>query len=104
MDGTINADDYALLDRGFAMNRTDWSNGDFNYDGAVTSADYLLADTSYGKINGLLAPGFLAQRQSEFGSGYVAALTAAVPEPSSLFACVFAASFLPAFKRRRRTI
>ncbi|HZZ42214.1 MAG TPA: NF038122 family metalloprotease [Tepidisphaeraceae bacterium] len=84
LDGLVNADDYALLDRGFAKHLTTWTNGDFNYDGVINSADYLLIDKSF-----LLsqAPGFspgslLSQRESQFGPTYVTELLTTLPEPS----------------------
>ncbi|HZZ42452.1 MAG TPA: dockerin type I repeat-containing protein [Tepidisphaeraceae bacterium] len=47
LDGRINADDYALADRGLAKHLAGWVNGDFNYDGSVTAGDYLLLEGSY---------------------------------------------------------
>jgi autotransporter-associated beta strand protein len=92
LDGKITADDYALLDKGYAQYNTGaiptgtaiWQNGDFNYDGVVDSNDYMLADTAFGKQSGVLDPSFLAAREAEFGSAYVSQLVAAVPEPTSL--------------------
>jgi hypothetical protein len=88
LDGKVDADDLARLDAGKAKNLAaglaHWTDGDFNYDGSVTSADYLLADTAFGQHGGALSPEFLAMRESEFGSAYVAELVAAVPEPTSL--------------------
>ncbi|HZZ45049.1 MAG TPA: autotransporter-associated beta strand repeat-containing protein [Tepidisphaeraceae bacterium] len=84
LDGKINADDYALLDRGFAKHLSSWQSGDFNYDGVINSADYLLIDRTF-----LLsqAPGFspgslLSQRESQFGPLYVQQLLTSLPDPS----------------------
>lgn len=82
LDERIGADDFALLDRGFAKHLTGWANGDFNSDGTINQADYLLLDTSYGQQQGVLSPEFLAAREAQFGANYVASLIAAVPEPS----------------------
>ncbi|HZZ45044.1 MAG TPA: dockerin type I domain-containing protein [Tepidisphaeraceae bacterium] len=102
LDGKINADDYALLDRSFAKHLADphWTDGDFNYDGIINSQDYLLLDHAF-----LLsqAPGFspgslLSLRESEFGQTYVSELLSTLPEPSLLAACGLA---IPFFSRRR---
>ena len=87
LDGTINADDYALLDRGFAQHASTWQEGDFNYDGIINSQDYLLIDqTLFSQAQGF-SPGFLEERESRFGAQYVTALLASLPEPSSVLAC-----------------
>lgn len=100
LDGKINADDYALADRGLAKGLTDWVNGDFDYSGVIDSADYLLIDTSYGLSGGSLSPDFLAQREAQFGEAYVSQLIAAVPEPASLGLIGLGA--VAALGRRRR--
>lgn len=86
LDGIINADDYALIDRTFAQHLTSnsamWSGGDFNYDGQVTSADYLLIDRVYLQQDAPLSPDFFAERAAQFGDVYVQQLLASVPEPS----------------------
>jgi hypothetical protein len=105
LDGRVRADDFALIDRGFARHLSAgsarWTDGDFNYDGSVTSADYLLMDAAYGTQTGVLSPELLAEREREFGEAYVAALIAAVPEPSSgvVVACAVLA---PVGRGRRR--
>jgi hypothetical protein len=103
LDGKVNADDYALLDRQVALNGlgspATWTTGDFNYDGVVDSSDYMLIDTSFAHQSGGLSPDFLAQRESEFGEAYVQQLLTSIPEPSLLAACALA---LPLLSRRRR--
>lgn len=98
LDDRIDADDYALIDRGYAAHLTGWSNGDFNSDGVVNAADYLIIDTAYGQAQSF-SPAFLSQRQSQFGPAYVSQLLASIPEPSVLI-CLFAA--LPPLAHRRR--
>jgi autotransporter-associated beta strand protein len=101
LDGKIDGDDFTLMDRGFAKHLTGWVNGDVNSDGSVTTADYLLMDAAYGhQSGGVLSPDFLATRQAEFGSAYVSALVAAVPEPTSLG--LIAAGAVGLLGRRRR--
>jgi autotransporter-associated beta strand protein len=101
LDGTVNADDYALLDRGFNQHAAGWQNGDFDYSGTIDSNDYLLTDTSYLNLHpAAMSPSFLASRQSQFGSEYVSNLIAAVPEPS-MIACLIA---IPLIHRRRRNV
>ena len=84
LDGRVDADDFALLDRGFSKHLTGWVNGDVNYDGTVDAADYLLTDRSYALNGNPLTPGFLAAREAQFGPAYIAALEHAVPEPSAI--------------------
>jgi autotransporter-associated beta strand protein len=101
VDGTIDAGDFSLIDRGFAANAGVWWQGDFNHDGSVTSADYLLIDRVFTQQSGSFSPSaaLLAQRESQFGPDYVAALVTSIPEPSSLLtACGLA---LPLLRRRR---
>lgn len=102
LDGRINADDYALMDRSVAKGLTpNWIDGDFNADNAVNAIDYFLMDKAFGVSNGgVLSPGFLSMREAQFGPDYVAQLVAAVPEPTSLSLLSLAA--LPALSRRRR--
>lgn len=92
LDGKLNADDYVLLDRGFARQLSGWLNGDFNYDGVIDQHDYLLIDRTYALAGGGgLSPAFLAEREAKFGVGYVNALVATVPEPVGVLpaiACV----------------
>lgn len=101
LDGKINADDYALLDRSFARSQANahWTDGDFNYDGVITAADYLLIDRVYFHQGAPLSPEFLAARESQFGSTYVVELLNSVPEPAGL-ACLLGA--MPGILRRRR--
>jgi hypothetical protein len=48
LDGTINADDYAQIDSGFATHASGYFNGDFNYSGgAPNSDDYFLIDKAF---------------------------------------------------------
>jgi hypothetical protein len=83
MDGQVNADDYALIDRGMAKGLAGWVNGDFNYDGVVNSGDYLLIDRVFIQQGGVLGPDSLAARFAQFGDGYVRTLLATVPEPGT---------------------
>jgi hypothetical protein len=99
LDGRINADDYALLDRGRSRGPTGWGSGDFNYDNAITAADYLLIDRSFTLQGNPLSAAFLAERESQFGAGYVARLLTSIPEPSPA-ACLLATGLLT--RRRRR--
>jgi hypothetical protein len=117
MNGKIDADDYAIIDRNLAKNAfptTDgglagtagslahWVNGDFNYDGAVDSADLLLVDKSLAVQNGgVLSAAFLAEREAEYGDAYVSALVASVPEPGSLSLLAIGAASILGGRRRR---
>ena len=99
VDGTVNADDFALIDKGFAAHLAGWSNGDFNGDGVVDQNDYLIIDAAFLQHGGADPAALLAERESQFGTAYVQELLASVPEPASLAACGFA--LLPLLSRRR---
>jgi autotransporter-associated beta strand protein len=101
LDGKVNGDDYVLIDRGAAMGLNGWVNGDVNYDGVVTVADYFAMDTVFGTVGvAHEVAGLFAQREAQFGEGYVAALTAAVPEPGLMG--VVGMAVLAVGGRRRR--
>jgi hypothetical protein len=100
-DGTLDADDFALLDRGRAKGLAGWTNGDFNYDGAVTVDDYALIDHAFFVQNGTLSPEFLATRAAQFGDAYVSALVASVPEPTTLSLLGVGAGLALGRRRRR---
>jgi fibronectin-binding autotransporter adhesin len=108
LDGKVNADDFALMDRGLAKGlaagSAAWVDGDVNYDGIVDAGDFLLADKAYARNGGVLSPEFLAERDARFGDAYVSQLVAAVPEPAvgGLVAAAGAAMSLGG-RRRRRT-
>ncbi|HZZ41533.1 MAG TPA: dockerin type I repeat-containing protein, partial [Tepidisphaeraceae bacterium] len=100
LDGKITADDYALLDKGFATHASTWTLGDFNYDGVVNAVDYLLIDKTVTLQSGSYSPDatLLAQREAQFGDAYVSELLTSIPEPSLLAACGLA---FPLLRRRR---
>lgn len=100
LDGQIDADDFALIDRGFAKRLGTWSDGDFNYDGVVTSADYFQIDRTYFQQGAPLSPGYLALRESQFGADYVSDLLVSIPEPS-LISCILVGGVLMVGGRRR---
>jgi hypothetical protein len=102
LDGKLNAGDYALLDRSFNKHLPDphWTDGDFNYDGVVDQNDYLLIDRALYQAQGF-SPGFLSQRESQFGPTYVTELLTSLPEPSLFAACGLA---LPLLRRRCRIL
>jgi hypothetical protein len=100
LDGKVDANDYALIDRGHASGASVWWFGDFNYDGSFTAADYALIDRAFAQQNGTLSAAFLATRESQFGPEYVAQLLTSIPEPGS----VAMPLVLIAFTRRRRRL
>jgi hypothetical protein len=77
-NGRIDADDYALTDRGRARGLAGWGNGDFNGDGVVNATDYALIDASYASAGGLFEPGY----------------TIAVPEPAAVVPALLAVASL----------
>jgi hypothetical protein len=91
------------MDKGLAANLAAgvavWGDGDVNYDGAVTSADFMLADRAYAAGGNALSAALLGLREGQFGSGYVSELVAAVPEPATVGVLAVAGA---AFSLRRR--
>jgi hypothetical protein len=104
LDGVVNADDYALMDRGAAGHLTGWVNGDVNYDGVVDARDYLLADRAFVAQGNPLSPEFIADRQARFGDAYVAELVSAVPEPWVAGWSVAGTGVTVGCRRRRRRV
>jgi mannan endo-1,4-beta-mannosidase len=80
LDGLLNADDYATLDRGYARHLLGWTNGDFNLDGSITAADYAILN------NSALAHGYAGA--PEWPADYL------VPEPAGLTLLAAASLFL----------
>ncbi|HEV8605303.1 MAG TPA: lamin tail domain-containing protein [Tepidisphaeraceae bacterium] len=59
LDGQLNADDYALIDAGFASHAAGYDNGDFNYSGgSPNSDDYFVIDQAFSNQGSALAPAF----------------------------------------------
>jgi hypothetical protein len=101
-NGKIDADDFAMIDRGFAKNLGGWSNGDFDNNGVINSSDYMIIDQAFLNQGGTFSPDVLADREAMFGAGYVAELTASVPEPATVGALTLGAAVAAASRRRRR--
>jgi hypothetical protein len=102
-NGVIDADDFALLDRGYANGLFGWSNGDFSGDGVVGEADYLILDSTFAQAGNALTPALLAEREATFGSEYVESLLVAIPEPGSALALAgWAVAGLAGRQRQRR--
>lgn len=104
LDGKMDGDDYALIDRQVAIfglgAAGNWSQGDVDYNGTVGTDDYMIMDTAFAHASGgTLSPEFLAEREAEFGSAYVSQLIAAVPEPTSLGLVAIAAATLASRRR-----
>jgi hypothetical protein len=98
LNGRIDRDDFALTDRGFVRGLTGWINGDYNYDGTINLGDYMLIDRSLLLQGTPLSVDLIAQREKQFGVGYVAGLLATVPEPA--LGCTLSA--IPMILTRRR--
>ena len=82
------------VDNGFLGTKTGWINGDFDYDGAVTTNDYFLIDNAFLGQTGQLVPA---------GAGSVALSgVTAVPEPASLGVLGGVAAGLLARRRRAK--
>ena len=101
LDGKITAEDYLLLDRGYVRGESGWAMGDFNYDGVIDYLDYAAIDNAAlnGGADTTLAQAMFAANSVRFGDAYIAAFTAAVPEPASL--TLLAVGALALLRRRR---
>jgi hypothetical protein len=55
LTGKIDADDYFLIDIGFATHLHDYRNGDFDFNGSVDADDYFLIDRAFAGQTGILA-------------------------------------------------
>ena len=47
LSGNINADDYFIIDKGFAQGSTLAANGDLNFDGKINADDYFVIDRGF---------------------------------------------------------
>jgi hypothetical protein len=81
LNGTINANDYSLLDEGYFHQSTGWLNGDFNYDGSVDGSDYTLTDNAYNSQGSPIAdtgdglPSITLAANQDFPTGILPTLT-----------------------------
>jgi hypothetical protein len=92
VDGTINADDYALIDLYSQVEgESGYLHGDINYDGAINADDYALIDANSVSQGNPFPIGELEERPS----------LVAVPEPA---VGAVGALLLPLIRRRRRRI
>ncbi|HEX5471982.1 MAG TPA: matrixin family metalloprotease [Lacipirellulaceae bacterium] len=88
-DGIVDAADYIVWRRLLGQSVTTGSGADGNFDGHVTHADFSVWQTNFGEVASAGA-----------GSGFIAGAT--VPEPLCLFLAVFGCVFLIAARRRRK--
>ncbi len=102
LDGTINANDYLLLDDNFnaGSTLTGWLNGDFNYDGAINGDDYTLIDNAFNTQGSVSFAGASAGPTEMIASDtqQIPAETTALPEP----AMIGFLSIVALLRRRRR--
>ncbi len=82
LDQQINADDYALVDSGFATHAASYQFGDINLDGTINADDFFLIDRAFSNQGVILS-----------------AHSSSVPEPAMLM--LLSAITLPTFKRFR---
>jgi hypothetical protein len=82
LTGNVDANDYFLIDKGFAVGLSGYANGDFDYSGVVDANDYFLIDSARASQSGVLG-------------GVVA-----VPEPAAL--AILGALAMMAGRRQRR--
>lgn len=94
IDGIVDARDLANLIEGLSTNATGWHNGDLNYDGTVTGADYALFASAYAAYQAGSLPPLGAPGDAGSGQGGV------VPEPSTALALLAPGAIL--LGRRRR--
>ena len=89
LDGDVDLRDFQLMDAGYLQGFDDtpghvatWLNGDVNHDGKVDYQDFAEAVAAVGGT--ALGQQMYATYSAEFGSAFVEAFNAAVPEPASL--------------------
>jgi T5SS/PEP-CTERM-associated repeat protein len=87
LNGIIDADDYFLIDRGFANHLAGYRNGDLDFSGVVDADDYFLIDRAFVGQTGILSAGDPTN-------------AAVVPEPGAGIFLVLAGVALS--RRRRR--
>ncbi len=104
LSGTLNANDYILIDTGFgtqnnAIPLTGWRNGDFNYDGTINGDDYTLIDNAF-NTQGSISFAVTSAGPAEMIATDTAQIS--VPEPTAAALLSIASlGFLP--RKRRRT-
>ncbi len=84
LDLDIDADDYALMDSGFATHSTTYQSGDINLDGTINADDFFLIDRAFSNQSALLST----------------LHTTAIPEPSAMILALAAASLAVARRSR----
>lgn len=89
LNGKIDADDYFMMDSGFAKHLTGYRNGDLDYNGQVDADDYFLIDRSFVGQSATLA----------MHTSAADALPASIPEPTTIGATLLGLLLL----RRNRT-
>jgi T5SS/PEP-CTERM-associated repeat protein len=97
LTGKVDADDYFLIDRGFATHLTGYRNGDLDLNGIIDADDYFLIDNAFVNQTGVLGLD-------------VPASAAAVPEPFTIgllavgLPALFSRRCGPGVLRRRATL
>jgi GH18 family chitinase len=56
LNGAVDGDDLSRTDRGFARNTPSWLTGDFDYDNALTAADYTLIHKAFAASGPVIEP------------------------------------------------
>jgi hypothetical protein len=86
LDGTVNGDDYSLIDHGYSTHATGWANGDFTYDGAINIADYALTDNAYATQGMSLGKSFVAGASPSVLIDPTPAAATAIASPATILA------------------
>jgi hypothetical protein len=68
LTGNVDANDYFLIDKGFAVGLSGYANGDFDYSGVVDANDYFLIDNARASQVGVLGGAFVAVPEPSAGS------------------------------------
>jgi phosphodiesterase/alkaline phosphatase D-like protein len=84
LTGTVNGNDYSLIDAGFGSGGTlkGWQNGDFNYDGVIDGSDYSLIDNAFNQQSATPLAEVAAPTAPAAKPAMVASPAAAVAAPS----------------------
>ena len=102
LDGTVNFNDFLILQNNFAVAGTRFDQGNFNYDGQTDFNDFLVLQNNFGQsITG--EPVLVTRSQIAAITAFANSDASLVPEPGSLSVIAVVASALGG-RRRRRTV